>query len=151
MELIKIVDDELTCRIADAIFFEDDSFALIEGNFEMGYKIQKHISIELLAETGWADLYPNLEDSNDRFIALAGTTSWGGTGCILLKDKINGSIKWLIHLSTMNNPEKVKIENDLVRVTTDLNYPDGVDFVVPMNNPMGFWVEKPALDQNREQ
>lgn len=142
MNALKIIDGELSCRIADAIFFEDDSFSPIQGNSENGYKIQERISIDRLDSSGWAELYPLIKDKNDHFIVLAGETSWGGTGFITLKDQKEDSIKWVIHLSTMNNPKRIKIENELVRVTTDLNNPDGVDFIVPMTDPMNFKIEK---------
>ncbi|HPG12385.1 MAG TPA: hypothetical protein PLU37_12705, partial [Chitinophagaceae bacterium] len=72
---------------------------------------------------------------------LAGETSWGGTGFIALKTKKTNSINWLIHLSTMNNPTGVKLENKIVRVTTDLNYPLGIDFITPVNQPQNFKTE----------
>ncbi len=45
-------------------------------------------------------------------------------------------------MGTMNNPIKIKIKNDLVRVTTDLNYPDGIDFIIPRQEPEKFRTEK---------
>ena len=46
----------------------------------------------------------------------------------------------------MNNPIKVTIENEVIRLTTDLNYPDGIDFIIPIESPEEFKIAKPAAN-----
>lgn len=141
MKAIKISDDDFSCLIEDAIFYEDDLFSPISGDEITGFVVAPRENIEKILENGWGELYPSLEDNNEEFIALAGETSWGGTGFVALRNKETNSIMWVIHLSTMNNPTSIKIDNEFVRVTTDLNYPFGVDFVIPINQPEKFIVE----------
>ena len=141
MKIIRLITDEFSCRIADAIFFGDKEYAPIKGNHEDGFKVEAKRNIDELEEADLANLYPSLIARNGKIVALAGETNWGGTGFVLLKEGKGKSIKWILHLSTMNNPTKVVIENDTVRVTTDLNFPAGVDFIIPMDDPMNFSVE----------
>ncbi|HAA12610.1 MAG TPA: hypothetical protein DCE41_13320 [Cytophagales bacterium] len=148
MKAIKFSEGDIYCRIEDAIFFDNDSFSRIKGDSIKGFSLEERASIDQLEEYGWADLYPMFTDENEEYVATTGETSWGGAGFISLKDKVSGSFKWLIHLSTMNNPQRISIETDLIRVTTDLNYPDGLDFVVPINAPMNFRNDTSVANQS---
>ena len=138
MKAIKIEDDELTCRYEDAIFQDDDSFSLVTGDFQIGYEVSSLGEVvELIRKepNGWTTLYPSREARNDKYIAIAGETSYGGAGFIALKLLSSDTFKWLVHLSNMNNPVNVKIVNEIVHVTSDLNYPKGVTFMVPIDEP----------------
>ena len=53
----------------------------------------------------------------------------------------------MIHLSSMNNTIDIRIKNEIVRVTTDLNYPHGIDFIIPIDRPENFKIEKPSAKQ----
>jgi hypothetical protein len=88
-----------------------------------------------------------MEDKNKEFVVIAGETDWGGTGFVALRVKKTGLFKWIIHLSTMNNPTYVSLEKENVRLTTDLNYPYGLDFVIPIDSPENFRIEKPAANK----
>ena len=146
MKGLKIVDDELFCLIGDAILYEDDSYSRIDGDSINGFTINAPQNIEEIEENGWGCLYSSLEDNNKDYQAIAGETSWGGTGFVGLKSLKTNSFKWVLHLSTMNNPIKISIENDFVRVTTDLNYPFGLDFIIPIEKPERFKTEKPTVN-----
>ncbi len=147
MIALKISEDQFSCLIEDAIFYMDNSFSKISGDSTNGFVVDSPENIEKIIKNGWGELYLSLEDSDEEFIVLAGETSWGGTGFVALRTKKTNSIKWLIHLSTMNNPIDVKLENEIVRVTTDLNYPLGLDFVIPIDRPENFHIEKTAANK----
>lgn len=147
MKGLKITDDELYCLIEDAILFENDSYSRIYGNSINGFTIESPQKIEKIEKNGWTKLYPAFEDINKDYKAITGETSWGGTGFIAVKDLKTNSFKWVLHLSTMNNSRKINIENNIVRVKTDLNYPDGLDFIIPIENPERFKIEKPAANK----
>jgi len=147
MKGIRIIEKELSCFIEDAILYKDGTYVKINGNSTKGFIFESRKRIENIEEDEWSELYPSLEDFNDEYKVIAGETSWGGTGFVGLKKIKTDSYKWVLHLSTMNNPKKIKIENNIVRVTTDLNYPEGVDFIIPMENPEKFRTEKPTANK----
>ena len=142
MKGIKIKEDDLSCLIEDAILNENDTYSKIRGNITVGFIVEPTENIENIKENGWNELYPSIKVENNEFRVIAGETSWGGTGFVAIKNVKTNLFKWILHLSTMNNPIKIKIENDLVRVTTDLNYPDGIDFIIPIQEPEKFRTEK---------
>ncbi len=138
MKGLKIIDNELCCFIKDAILNENDTYFQINGDYINGYNIQNAKKIETIDEDNWAELYPSLSYATNEFHAIAGETSWGGNGFVALKRIKTDSFKWILHLSTMNNPKRITIENDIIRVRTDLNYPHGVDCIIPIENPEKF-------------
>lgn len=141
MKALKTKNNTLICRYEDAIYFSDDSYSPISGNPELGYHVyEAHDVDELLTETpnGWTTLYPLWEAKNDHFLANAGETSWGGSGFIALRHLSDDTIVWVIHLSNMNNPQSISIDGEYVRVVTDLNFPNGVEFIVPLDDPKNF-------------
>lgn len=144
MKGLKITDNELSCFIEDAILNEDDTYSQINGDLINGFIVEQPKDVKDIEENGWSQLYPSLEDNNNGYKVIAGETSYGGTGFVAVKRLNTNSFKWILHLSTMNNPTKVTIENEAIRVTTDLNYPDGVDFIIPIENPEDFKIIKPA-------
>ena len=146
MRAVRNMDDGLSCRLEDAIFVEDDFYLRIRGDSINGYIVEQPQKVENILNVGWSELYPSLEDENEKYSVIAGETNWGGAGFLAVKKNKENSFKWILHLSTMNNPKKIKIENDIVRLTTDLNYPDGLDFVVPFETPEEFKIEKPAAN-----
>ncbi len=139
MDALRIWDNEYSCLIEDAIFFEDNSFSKISGNWKDGFKVDPPKPTSAIKSEGWSSLYPLLEGRSTFHIAIAGEASWGGTGFVALKKSDQPGFIWLIHLSTMNNPVEVKIKNELVYLKSDLNYPDGVTFVIPINQPELFY------------
>lgn len=147
MKAIKISENQFECLIEDAIFYDDNSFKPIVGDSINGFVVESSESIEKILENGWSELYPALEDKSEDLDALAGETSWGGTGFVALRVKETNAFRWLIHLSTMNNPKNVRIEGENVRLTTDLNYPQGIDFVIPIDRPENFKIENPAANK----
>ena len=146
MKAIQFSEDQFECLIEDAIFYDDNSFNSIGGDSINGFVVEANENIERILENGWSELYPTLEDKNEDLIALAGETNWGGTGFVALRFKKTNTHKWLIHLSTMNNPTNVRIEGENIRLTTDLNYPQGIDFVIPIDRPENFKIENPAAN-----
>ena len=142
MKAIKNSDGELQCLIADAIFYSDNSFSKISGDTKDGFTVEEPENIHNIIDSGWGELYPSFEDENEKFVVIAGETSWGGTGFVALRSKNSTAFDWVMHLSKMNNPTKVMIENDSVRVSTDLNYPNGLDFLIPIKNPNRFKIKK---------
>ena len=146
MKAIKFSEDQFECLIEDAIFYEDNSFKSISGNATNGFVVEESKNIENILKNGWSELYPALEDKSQGLTALAGETSWGGTGFVALRVGKTNTIKWLIHLSTMNNPTNIKIEEGTIILTTDLN-PKGIDFVIPIDRPENFKIESPAANK----
>ncbi|WP_422091786.1 hypothetical protein [Tenacibaculum ovolyticum] len=147
MKGLKIENDELSCFIEDAILTENDTFFKINGDFVNGYKVEKAKKIENIDENNETELYPSLKDSNNDFYAIAGETSWGGNGFVALKKIKTDSYKWVLQLSSMNNPKKITIKNNVILVRTDLNYPNGIDFIIPIDNPEKFKVVKPTANK----
>ncbi len=147
MKALKLKDGELDqCLYYNALFKKDKLF-LVEGNYQDGFTIQDPISIhsideeEFQDEPGWSKLYSMHEDANENYIAEAGETSFGGQGFIALKNKGTAKYEWILHLGTMNNPETIRMDDNTVIVKTDLNYPNGVYFLIPIEKPDEFWVE----------
>ena len=66
---------------------------------------------------------------------MAGETSWGGAGFVGLRSKEKDSYEWIMHLSTMNSPLRIWIEENEIHVRTDLNYPNGIEFIIPIEFP----------------
>ena len=147
MKSIKFSDNQFLCLIEDAIFYMDDTFSKISGDSIKGFEINLPESIDKILKNGWGELYPSLEIKNEKFIAIAGETSWGGTGFVALSNNNLNSFQWMIHLSSMNNTIDIRIKNEIVRVTTDLNYPHGIDFIIPIDRPENFKIEKPSAKQ----
>lgn len=146
MKALRILDGGLLCLMEDAIFLEDDSYMKINGDSMSGFSVESPQKIERIEEKGWSNLSPTLEFENDEYIAIAGETSWGGEGFVAIRSKKTNSLKWLILLSVMNNPIHIKIENSFVRLTTDLNFPNGLDFIIPIKRPEGFNIEEPKAE-----
>ncbi len=128
----------------DAIYFQDNTCALIWGDSSEGYTITETIGVNEMPnqqEVVWAHLSPTLEATDGKLIALAGETTWGGAGFIGLKEPESESFIWLIHLSTMNNPVSLTFKDSIIKVKTDLNYPHGVLYTVPANAPENFTIK----------
>lgn len=143
MKSVKTENGELSCLIEDAIFFADNSYIQISGDFESGFRAGARRNVDEILNNGWSALYRSIDASNEKYIAFAGETSWGGTGFVAVKNLEDDAFIWVLHLSTMNNPEKIFIEDSIVRLTTDLNFPDGLDFIIPIGAPEEFVVEIP--------
>lgn len=146
MKGLRIIDDEISCLIEDAILYENDSYSKINGDILNGFSVELPEKIDHIIDNGWSELYPSLEKNNDFYRVIAGETSWGGTGFVALKYLKSGLFMWILHLSKMNNPIKVNIEKDIVRLTTDLNFPNGLDFIIPIDKPEKFKIELPAAN-----
>jgi len=144
MKAIKIIDSELYCLYNDAIFLENDMYCEITGESSRKYHVDEPRSIDEISEIGWSSLQQTLEFKLNTFKVIAGETGYGGQGFVALKNLENNSFKWLIHLSSMNNPKKVIIEKNIVRLTTDLNYPNGLDFIIPILKPELFKIQTVA-------
>jgi len=138
MRGIKIKNEDLMCLIEDAIIYSNNTYSKIIGDFENGYIIEQPQSITKIENNGWSNLYPMLETFNNSYQVIAGETSWGGTGFIAVKNLKNKMIDWIIHLSTMNNPTNLNIENNDIHLITDLNYPHGIEFIIPIHKPEKF-------------
>ena len=144
MKGIKITGDEISCLIKDAIFYENNTYSKIKGDIINGFTVELPEKTDNIKKKGWSELYPSFEKSNAFYSVIAGETSWGGTGFIALKYLKSDLFKWVFHLSKMNNPVKVNIEKDIIRVTTDLNFPEGPDFIIPVDKPEKFKIEVPT-------
>jgi len=147
MKGLKIIENELSCLIENAILYEDGTYARINGNSRKGFIVESRKNINNIEADNWSELYPSLEDYNEEYKVIAGETSWGGAGFVALKRIKTDLFKWVLHLSTMNNPIKINIENNTIRLTTDLNYPEGVDFIIPTENPEKFITKKTTANK----
>lgn len=142
MKGLRINEDELSFLIEDAIIHKNDSYSRIIGNSTQGFTIEKPQKVDNIEKNGWSKLYPYLEQKNEKYSVIAGETSFGGTGFVAVKNLTDNSFEWVLHLSTMNNPTNIKLENDLIQLTTDLNYPDGLDFIIKIKEPEKFKIKK---------
>lgn len=150
MRGLRITDDGLFCLLEDAIFYEDNTYAKIRGDFINGFTVDSPKEIDT-SNKGWSALYPCLNDNNGVYRIIAGETSWGGTGFIALKDLEKDLFKWVIHLSEMNNPLKINFDKNYIILMTDLNFPDGLNFIIPIDNPEKFTVEIPVTNNSNKQ
>ncbi len=144
MKAIKLQGDDLICRYEDAIYMDDDSCFLLSGGYQKGYLIGKAGSVEDLIDSepnGWATFSPALSSSNREFEVLAGNSSYGRGGFIALKHLNSNSFKWVIHLSYWNNPINLKIANEMISITSDLDNRKGAILRIPILNPNGFKTE----------
>ena len=146
MKGLRIKDNELSCLIEDAIIHRNDTYSRIIGDSNQGFTVDKPVKIDNILENGWSELYPILEQKTEKYHAIAGETNWGGTGFVAVKNLTDNSFEWVLHLSSMNNPIDIKIGKDIVRVTTDLNHPDGIDFIIPIQEPEKFVIETMTSD-----
>lgn len=140
MEPFKQLPDEILCRSEDGIFFKNGHCLLLTGDFISGFTLSA-INIAQLAQqpsTEKSSLYPTLEAQNSTYIGIAGETSWGGAGFIGLKHRQTQEIKWILHLSSMNNPIAIHMDENHIFVKTDLNYPNGMELIVPIGEPQEF-------------
>jgi hypothetical protein len=147
MKGLRLINDELSCLNENAIIYENNFYSKITGNLINGFSVEKPQLIEEIGQNGWSELYSSLEVKNEKYNVIAGETSWGGTGFVAIQNLKSNSFKWVLHLSTMNNPTEIKIGKNLISVTTDANYPVGVDFVIPIHKPENFKIQKPATNK----
>ncbi len=85
MKGLRIINNELSCLIEDAILNEDDTYSQINGNLMNGFIVEQPKDIKNIEENGWSELHPTLEDNNNEYNVIAGETRWGGTGFIAVK------------------------------------------------------------------
>ena len=142
MKSFKIENDDWFCLGEDAIFYENNFYSRIKGDYENGFSIELPKKIKNIDDDDWVCLEPSLETQNGKYHIFSGETSWGGTGFIAVKCLKTNSFKWILHLSTMNNPVKVSLKDDIIHLITDLNYPHGVEFIIPIENPEKFQIKK---------
>lgn len=138
MKAVRHIDDYVQCRYEDAIYYNDDTFRSISFNGESSFYIGERESIDKLFEDvkdGWTVIYPSLEFIYSDIKAETGETSWGGAAFIGLKKLTQDSYNWIIHLSVLNNPQAIWIKGTNIHVITDLNYPNGIEFVIPIEAP----------------
>ena len=74
MKGLRIIEDELSCIIEDAIL-KETSFLQITGNPKNGFTVNPPQKIEKIMQNGWNQLYPSLQDSNKDYLAIAGETN----------------------------------------------------------------------------
>jgi len=140
MKAIKYQDGRMMCRSEDAVYYSDDTCQLIAFENESIFKIGERCNIDSLFEKekdGWTALLPSLECNDSNYKAITGETSWGGGAFVGLKKEDDDSFEWIVHISNLNNPVKIWIADKDVHVLTDLNHPNGREFVIPMNAPSG--------------
>ncbi len=144
MNAIREIKDELYCSIENAIIYENNTYRKITGNYKIGYEISNLKTVKKIEfkEEEFICLYTTIEMVNKNLKISAGETSYGGEGFIAVKDINLKKILWILILSTMNNPIGLTIEDENVILKTDLNYPNGVNFIIPLDSPEKFMIEK---------
>lgn len=138
MKAIKSINGSLACRYEDAVFYKDDTCQLLTFAENTVFLIGKRERIDNLIQIdkdAWTEIYPSLAFDFSGYKAEAGETSWGGAAFIGLKKSGNDSYEWLIHLSTLNNPQRMWIQGNTIHLITDLNYPEGLEFLIPVDEP----------------
>lgn len=131
-------NNSFSCISLDGIFYRNGECSKITGDYSEGYHIDKAVPAAQFENLGWAELYPTLEIKNNLHKAIAGESSWGGAGFIAAIDISNDEIIWLIYLSSINNPTKLKFYNQMLIVTTDQNHPSYLNLSIPINAPESF-------------
>jgi hypothetical protein len=142
-ELQEESDDEyILPSIEDLIYYDNNQCRLVWGSLEEGYTVTELMNISELTEANDQKYTLSLNSpvyaSTSDLIAKAGTTSYGGAGYVALKEAKSQKLRWLMHLSDMNNPIEISFENDIILVKTDNNYPHGVLYNFPVANPEKF-------------
>ena len=137
---IQELDGEIVCSYEDILVLQDNSYYSIRGEFNSGYVLNGPFKLDKVKKSDQNEtyLYTDLKLVNDRLCVLAGETSYGGAGFIALKSLDNSDFLWLLHLTNMNNPKRLSLEDNVIRLTTDLVYPEGVDFLIPISDPQHF-------------
>lgn len=142
MKAVKISGDQIECLVADAIFYEDNTFQSISGNYTDGFVFGPKEDIEKILDSDWGELIPTSEAQNKEFVVVVGETFISGTGFVAVTNKKTDTIKWLIHLSSFNHPNFVQIERgNFIRLITDYDSPYGTDIVIPIDRPENFNIE----------
>jgi hypothetical protein len=144
MKALRISED-MECRYEDAVFCANGAFHMIVGSAEQGFEVNRVIDIGQLLEEqpiGWTTMITTIEAESDGLIGATGETSYGGAGYITLRNKETSEPKWAIHLSNMNNPKAIRFESVYLIVETDLNFPNGLAFKIPIERPWDFEIEK---------
>lgn len=130
--------DSFSCISLDGIFYRNGECSKITGDYREGYNINKAVPAVQFENLGWTELYPTLEIKNNQYKAIAGGSSWGGAGFIAVIDISIDEIIWLIYLSSINNPTKLKFYNQMLIVTTDQNHPSYLNLSIPIDTPESF-------------
>ena len=141
---LRETNEQLECLYEDAIFFSDDTFSRITGNPISGLSTDQPEHISTISHNNWSELHPTLETQFEDYLIIAGETSWGGQGFVACRNADDRTFNWILHLSTMNNPTKIQTTSNMIRLTTDLNYPHGVDFLIPLSEPEKLKIEIPS-------
>ena len=137
---IQELDGEIVCSYGDILVLQDNSYYSILGDYKSGYVLNGPFKLDKIKriDQNETHLYSDLKLVDNGVCVLAGETSYGGAGFIALKSLDNSDFLWLLHLSNMNNPKRLRLEDNVIRLTTDLVYPEGVDFHIPVSNPQHF-------------
>ncbi len=142
MKGIKIIDDILYCCFEEGIIKKDNTLIKVEGDIINGFTFEKSkITNDFIDEDDWIELDPFRIVSNEKYEITAGETSWGGVGFVAVKNKKSNLVEWVFHSSVMNNPLHISLENNAILLKTDLNFPNGVDFVIPIQKPEEFIIK----------
>ena len=137
---IQELDGEIVCSYGDILVLQDNSYYSILGDYKSGYVLNGPFKLDKVKSSNQNEtyLYTDLKLVDNGVCVLAGETSYGGAGFIALKTHDNSDFLWLLHLSNMNNPKRLRLKDNVIRLTTDLVYPEGVDFHIPVSNPQHF-------------
>ncbi len=144
MSIIREIEEELYCPIQNAIIYGNNTYRKITGNHKVGYEVSNLKTVKKIefGEDEFICLDTTIETTNKNLKIIAGETSYGGEGFIAVKDIESKKIFWVLLLSTMNNPLELTIKDENVILKTDLNYPNGVNFTIPLSSPEKFTIEK---------
>lgn len=139
---VKLDNDGDWSSLSDVvIYFNDNTCALIWGDYKEGYTVTEVMDLSEIPQEkvpDLTDLDQKFEASDGDYIAITGETSWGGAGFIRVKKTATDSVEWIMHLSTMNNPVALSFKSGIIQVKTDLNFPYGVLYTVPVHAPENF-------------
>ncbi len=142
MKAIKIIDGDLYCGIENAIIYENNTFIELRGNYKNSFELGKVKPITQIIESHYYSLDTTIEEINDKYKIIAGETSYGGRGFVAVLYKESKKYKWILSWDSMNNPISITLNEGIINLKTDLNFPNEVCFIIPIEEPEKFKIEE---------
>lgn len=122
----------------DQIYYKDETACSLKFNNKLQFIFGKRGNIEKVSDLdvkNYTTLYPSFECRISNQVVISGETSYGGASFIGFKTKNNTSFEWLMHISNLNNVQKMWIIGSDIHIKTDLVYPNGIEFIIPSKSP----------------
>ncbi len=134
-------------RIEDAIVFGDGRILILDGGPERGFRVIRETTLGAVSDSlldGWCDLASIADADADGILVTVGETSWEGEGFVAVADSKEGRLLWVLHLTSSEPFERVKVEKRVIRCFSG-GYPDQYEWTIPVDEPSALSVERVDL------